>query len=71
MFHISAVIEEHSRGECVTRLLTSVRSLLAHVPASVDSVTERAFYRWLCCRNSLDSVEELWSAEQLMTITLQ
>lgn len=56
MFHISAVIEEHSRGERVTRLLTSVRSLLAHVPASVDSVTERAFNRWLCCRNSLDSV---------------
>lgn len=31
MVHISVVIEEHSRGECVTHSLASVRSLLTSV----------------------------------------
>lgn len=63
MFHISVLIEEHSRDECATQPL-----VLCHAPLNsgglailMDLVAEKTPEKLLCCRNGLLGISRLSS----------
>lgn len=66
MFHISVLMEEHSRDECATHSLASVRGQL-DISLRTPS-TEEAPEKLRRCRNSPVSAQEPRSSEQLTSI---